>query len=91
MNMNETIFIRKELERDNTEINALKKVTSDIKRPITCIIGGSKISSKIDVIISLIKKVDSIIIVGAMANNFIEYFGYNIGKSIKEKKFRKHD
>ena len=68
-----------------TEINALKKVTSEIKRPVTCIIGGSKISTKINVIKNLIPKFDNIIIVGGMANNFIEYFGNNVGKSIKEK------
>ena len=66
------------------EVNALSKITSDITRPITCIIGGSKISSKIDIIKNLMTKFDNIIIVGGMANNFIEYFGNNIGKSIKE-------
>ena len=69
-----------------TEINALKKVTSEIKKPVTCIIGGSKISTKISVIKNLIPKFNNIIIVGGMANNFIEYFGNNIGKSIKEEK-----
>ncbi len=67
------------------EVNALNKITSDITRPITCIIGGSKISSKIDVIKNLIPKFDNIIIVGGMANNFIEFHGNNVGKSIKEK------
>ena len=67
------------------EIGALTKITSEITRPISCIIGGSKISTKINVIKNLIKKFDNIIIVGGMANNFIEYFGHNIGKSIKEK------
>ncbi len=67
------------------EVNALNKITSEITKPITCIIGGSKISTKIDIIKHLITKFDNIIIVGAMANNFIEYFGNNIGKSIKEK------
>ncbi len=67
------------------EIDALKKITSEITKPISCIIGGSKISTKIDIIKNLIPKFDNIIIVGAMANNFIEYFGHNIGKSIKEK------
>ncbi len=47
-----------------TEINALKKVTTEIKKPITCIIGGSKISTKIGVIKNLIPKFDNIIIVG---------------------------
>ena len=67
------------------EVNALNKITSEITRPITCIIGGSKISTKINVIKNLIPKFDNIIIVGGMANNFIEYFGNNVGKSIKEK------
>ena len=67
------------------EINALKKVTSDIEKPITFIIGGSKISTKINVIKNLIPKFDNIIIVGGMANNVIKYKGFNIGNSIKEK------
>ena len=54
----------------NTEVNALKKVTTDIKKPIACIIGGSKISTKIGVIKNLIPKFENIIIVGGMANNF---------------------
>ena len=67
-----------------TEINALKKVTTEINKPITCIIGGSKISTKIRIIKNLIPKFDNIIIVGGMANNVIEFKGNNIGKSIKE-------
>ena len=67
-----------------TEINALNKVTAEIKKPITCIIGGSKISTKIGIIKNLIPKFDNIIIVGGMANNIISYKGNNIGKSIKE-------
>ncbi len=67
------------------EVAALNKITAEITKPITCIIGGSKISSKIDIIKNLIPKFDNIIIVGGMANNFIEYFGNNIGKSIKDK------
>ncbi len=69
----------------NTEVNALRKVTSDIQRPITCIIGGSKISTKISIIKNLIPKFENIIIVGGMANNILEYKGHNIGNSIKEK------
>ncbi len=67
-----------------TEVNALKKVTTEIKKPITCIIGGSKISTKIRVIKNLIPKFDNIIIVGGMANNILNYLGNSIGKSIKE-------
>ena len=68
----------------NLEIDALTKITSEIKRPITCIIGGSKISSKINIIKNLITKFDNIIIVGGMANNILKYQGFNIGKSIQE-------
>jgi len=68
----------------NLEINALTKITSEIQGPITCIIGGSKISSKIDIIKNLISKFDNIIIVGGMANNILKYKGYEIGKSIQE-------
>ena len=67
------------------EVAALNKITAEITKPITCIIGGSKVSTKIDIIKNLLPKFDNIIIVGGMANNFIEYFGNNIGKSLKEK------
>jgi phosphoglycerate kinase len=66
------------------EVNALTKITSEIKKPITCIIGGSKISTKINIIKNLIPKFDNIIIVGGMANNLIRYMGHNIGKSLQE-------
>ena len=69
----------------DVEVNALKKITSEIQRPITCIIGGSKISNKINIIQNLISKFDNIVIVGGMANNVIKYKGYDIGKSINEK------
>ena len=68
----------------NLEIEALSKITSEIKKPITCIIGGSKISTKINIIKNLIPKFDNIIIVGGMANNILKYKGHNIGKSIQE-------
>ena len=67
-----------------TEINALKKVTSNIKKPIVCIIGGSKISTKIGIIKNLIPKFDNIIVVGGMANTILNYLGNSVGKSIKE-------
>ena len=72
-----------------TEINALKKVTTEIKKPITCIIGGSKISTKIGIIKNLIPKFDNIIIVGGMANNILLYKGNKIGKSIREENCEK--
>ncbi len=67
-----------------TEIKALAKVTTQIIEPVTCIIGGSKISTKIGVIKNLIPKFNNIIIVGGMANNILKYKGYSIGKSVKE-------
>jgi len=68
----------------NLEIDALTKITSEIKKPITCIIGGSKISTKINIIKNLIPIFDNIIIVGGMANNVLKFKGHNIGKSIQE-------
>ena len=68
----------------NLEIDALTKITSEIKKPITCIIGGSKISTKINIIKNLIPKFNNIVIVGGMANSILKYKGFNIGKSIQE-------
>ena len=59
-------------------------ITNSAKKPVVCIIGGSKISTKIGVLTNLIKKMETIVIVGAMANNFIKHKGYNIGKSMIE-------
>ena len=67
------------------ELEALKKITSEITKPTTCLIGGSKISTKIKIIKNLITKFDNIIIVGAMANNIIKFKGHEIGKSLCEK------
>ncbi len=66
------------------EILAIDMVMNSKKNPTTCIIGGSKISTKIGLIISLIKKVDNLIIIGAMANNFIKFKGNKVGKSLIE-------
>jgi len=67
------------------EINAIKMLTDDAKKPVACIVGGSKISTKIGILKNLIKKIKTVVIVGAMANNFIRYKGNNIGKSMYEK------
>ena len=66
------------------EIAAIDSVIKNKKDPVTCIVGGSKVSTKIGVIISLLKSVSNIVIVGAMANNFLAYKKYEIGKSLKE-------
>ena len=67
-----------------SEISALSKITKDITRPITCIIGGSKISTKINVIKNLISKFDNLIFVGGMANTILKNKKFQIGKSIFE-------
>jgi phosphoglycerate kinase len=66
------------------EIESINLVIKNKKEPVTCIIGGSKISTKINVIKNLIKKVNNLIIVGAMANNFFVYKNFKIGKSLIE-------
>ena len=66
------------------EIDAINLVIKNKKKPVTCIIGGSKISTKINVITSLIEKIDNLVIVGAMANNFFVYKNFKVGKSLIE-------
>jgi len=66
------------------ELNSLNKIF-DGKSGITmCIIGGSKISTKIDLILNLIPKAKYLVIGGAMGNNFIKHNKFNIGKSFYE-------
>jgi len=71
------------------EVAAINTIIQNKKEPVTCIIGGSKISTKINVITNLIKNVNNIIIVGAMANNFLTFKGFKVGKSLVEKNSRK--
>ena len=66
------------------EVEAINSIIKDKKKPVTCIIGGSKVSTKINVISNLIKNVDTLVIIGAMANNFLTYKGINVGKSLLE-------
>tara|TARA_B100000927_G_scaffold123818_1_gene99813 strand:+ start:2191 stop:3387 length:1197 start_codon:yes stop_codon:yes gene_type:complete len=68
----------------NNEINFLEKAILKPKRPLTAIIGGAKISSKIEVIKSLLNKVDNLIIGGGMAYTFAKSMGGSIGNSIIE-------
>jgi len=83
---NITKFIKKSFAGPllKKEIDAINLVIQNKKEPVTCIIGGSKISTKINVITSLIEKVNNLIIVGAMANNFFIYKNLKIGKSLIE-------
>ena len=67
------------------EIKAIDLVIKNKKHPVSCIIGGSKVTTKIGAISNLLKITDNIIIVGAMANNFLAYEKNEIGKSLREK------
>ena len=66
------------------EVDAINLIIKNKKKPVTCIIGGSKISTKINVISNLIGKINNLIIVGAMANNFFIYKNFKVGKSLIE-------
>ena len=66
------------------EIECLEKVLKDSKKPVTAILGGSKVSSKITVIENILDKVDHMIIGGGMTFTFIKAMGGKIGDSICE-------
>ncbi|MDL2247842.1 phosphoglycerate kinase [Bacteroides sp. OttesenSCG-928-J23] len=66
------------------EVKAVDKVMNDIQRPFTAIMGGSKVSSKIEIIENLLTKVDNLIIAGGMTYTFTKAKGGNIGLSICE-------
>ncbi len=66
------------------EIDAVEKVMKDTARPFTAIMGGSKVSSKIEIIENLLKKVDNLIIAGGMTYTFTKAMGGKIGISICE-------
>ena len=69
------------------EVAAVNKVMNDIKRPFTAIMGGSKVSSKIEIIENLLTKVDNLILTGGMTYTFMKARGGKIGKSICEDDF----
>ncbi len=66
------------------EVNAVDKVMNNIQRPFTAIMGGSKVSTKIDIIENLLTKVDNLIIAGGMTYTFMKAMGGNVGSSICE-------
>ena len=87
-----TALIAEYFDKDNKmfgylmgkEVDAVNKVMQDIKRPFTAIMGGSKVSSKIDIIENLLGKVDNLILTGAMTYTFFKAEGGNIGNSLCE-------
>ena len=66
------------------EVQAVDNILSDIKRPFTAIMGGSKVSTKIGIIENLMDKVDNLILCGGMTYTFAKAQGGNVGKSICE-------
>ena len=68
-----------------TELDALVKALEHPDRPLTAIVGGAKVSTKLDLLGNLLRKIDVLIIGGAMANTFLLAQGKKVGKSLFEK------
>lgn len=69
------------------ELKNLDKYLKKPRKPFVCIIGGAKISTKIEVLKALLKKADILIVGGGMANTFIEAEGFDVGSSLEEPEF----
>jgi phosphoglycerate kinase len=67
------------------ELDALSKALEAPTKPVIAIIGGAKVSTKIDLLENLVSKVDALVIGGGMANTFLHAQGVGIGKSLAEK------
>ena len=67
------------------ELDALSKALEAPRRPVIAIIGGAKVSTKIDLLENLVSKVDALVIGGGMANTFLHAQGVGVGKSLAEK------
>lgn len=66
------------------EIHALKKAVAEAKHPLTAVVGGSKVSTKLTILKNLAPKVDTLIVGGGIANTFLLAQGHKIGKSLAE-------
>jgi phosphoglycerate kinase len=67
------------------ELKALAKALEAPERPVVAVVGGAKVSTKLDLLGNLLGKVDALVIGGAMANTFLAAQGLSIGKSLYEK------
>ena len=67
------------------ELSALESALGAPKRPVTAVVGGAKVSTKLELLGNLIKKVDYLIIGGGMANTFLVAKGIDVGKSLAER------
>jgi 3-phosphoglycerate kinase len=66
------------------ELKALEKALGQPERPVAAVVGGAKVSTKLDVLRHLVAKVDHLIIGGGMANTFLAARGVAVGKSLCE-------
>lgn len=66
------------------ELSALEAALGDPKRPVVAIVGGAKVSTKLDLLGNLVAKVDHLVIGGGMANTFLAAQGIGVGKSLAE-------
>ena len=66
------------------ELDALAKALEQPKRPLLAIVAGSKVSTKLELLSSLVQKVDQLIVGGGIANTFIAAMGHDVGKSLVE-------
>jgi phosphoglycerate kinase len=71
------------------ELEALDKALGKPRRPVCAMVGGAKVSTKLDLLGNLVGRVDKLIIGGGMANTFMQAQGINVGKSLSEKDLAK--
>jgi phosphoglycerate kinase len=69
------------------ELRHLEKALSNPERPVLAVVGGAKVSSKIDLLQNMVKQVETLVIGGAMANTFLAAEGYLVGKSLYEPEY----
>ena len=71
------------------ELEALEKALERPKRPVMAVVGGAKVSTKLDLLNNLVLKVDVLVLGGGMANTFLHALGHNVGNSLCEKDMAK--
>jgi phosphoglycerate kinase len=74
-------YAGKSMER---ELDALQKALGQPERPVIAVVGGAKVSTKIDLLANLVGKVDKLVVGGGMANTFLHARGLDVGKSLCE-------
>src|SRR5690606_25622195 len=67
------------------ELEALSAALGHPRRPVVAVVGGAKISTKIDLLQNLVAKVDALVVGGAMANTFLAAQGFSVGESLAER------